>query len=199
MYSQNDEEKYILEYFKDKSEGRLLDIGAYDGKTFSNTLALLEKGWSGVLIEPSPSVFLKMVENTKHVKAQYVNCAIATESKLLEFFDSNGDAISSFVPSHVEKWKAGYNCNFTPYFIKTITPWELQTQFETVIDFINLDVEGLNLELFHELSKTKFVEHLKMICVEHDGHYEKMEQHPVFKNKGFKRIALNGENIILGR
>ncbi len=32
MYSQNQEEKFILEYFKDRPKGQVLDIGANDRK-----------------------------------------------------------------------------------------------------------------------------------------------------------------------
>ena len=35
MYSQNQEEHYIIDHFKDHAPGKFLDIGAYDGKTFS--------------------------------------------------------------------------------------------------------------------------------------------------------------------
>ena len=54
-YSQNGEQKIILEYFQDKYKGKVLDIGANDGITLSNSRALIEKGWDGVLIEPAPS------------------------------------------------------------------------------------------------------------------------------------------------
>lgn len=60
-YSQNGEQEAILKIFGE-SEGRFLDIGAYDGKTFSNTLALIERGWSGVLIEPSPNAFMALAD-----------------------------------------------------------------------------------------------------------------------------------------
>lgn len=39
MFSQNQEEKYTLEYFKN-FKGRFLDIGAADGVGLSNTRAL---------------------------------------------------------------------------------------------------------------------------------------------------------------
>ena len=54
LYSQNNEQTYILEAFAEKSDGRFLDIGAYDAKLLSNTRALYERGWSGVMVEPSP-------------------------------------------------------------------------------------------------------------------------------------------------
>ena len=43
MYSQNQEEQIILDYFNDVKVGHVLDIGANDGKTFSNSLALIER------------------------------------------------------------------------------------------------------------------------------------------------------------
>ena len=61
MYSQRDEEKYILEAFDGKTDGRFLDIGAWHPTVFSNTRALIEMGWSGVMIEPSPGPFLNIV------------------------------------------------------------------------------------------------------------------------------------------
>jgi FkbM family methyltransferase len=198
MYSQNNEEQFILEHFKNYPVGRLLDIGAYDGKTFSNSLALLEKGWTGVLVEPSPSVFLKLLENTKHVKVDLVNSAVSKDAEMLKFFDSNGDAISSFIPEHVEKWEKGYQCKFTPYYIKTIMLADIIHQFGVVYDFINLDVEGLNDVLFKEImSYVVLLQHTKMICVEHDGHHQMMEN--LAACYGFRKIAMNGENLILGR
>src|ERR1035437_6109979 len=52
-YSQNSEEDFILDFFKDYPKGQAIDIGAYDTFRFSNTRALYETGkWSGVLVEP---------------------------------------------------------------------------------------------------------------------------------------------------
>ena len=35
----------------------LVDVGAYDGRSLSNSLPFLELGWSGVLVEPLPQAF----------------------------------------------------------------------------------------------------------------------------------------------
>jgi hypothetical protein len=58
MYSQNHEDDIILMYFKSKvypleiakHEFTLLEIGANDGKTFSNSLRLIEAGFKAVLV-----------------------------------------------------------------------------------------------------------------------------------------------------
>lgn len=40
---------------------RFLEIGAWDPITFSNTRALVELGWRGVMIEPSPGPFIELL------------------------------------------------------------------------------------------------------------------------------------------
>ena len=62
MYSQNQEEQYILNHFKDK-QGTFLDLGAYDGKELSNTRALVEQGWAGCCVEPHPTICEQLEKN----------------------------------------------------------------------------------------------------------------------------------------
>ena len=53
-YSQAAEQPHILKAFEGRPPGRLLDIGAWNPFTFSHSRALIEMGWFGVLVEPSP-------------------------------------------------------------------------------------------------------------------------------------------------
>ena len=55
-YSQNGEQAHILHYLDTISlkTGRLVDLGAGDGRTMSNTRALLERGWTGDLYDGDP-------------------------------------------------------------------------------------------------------------------------------------------------
>lgn len=56
--SQLGQDKIVDEYFHGKRNGVFVDVGAYDGVTFSNTLMLgREGGWTGVCIEPLPDNF----------------------------------------------------------------------------------------------------------------------------------------------
>ena len=70
MYSQNKEEQVILDYFG-FLQGTFLDIGANDGVTFSNTKMLAERGWKGVLVEPSPKAYAKLKEIYRGVDGVY--------------------------------------------------------------------------------------------------------------------------------
>ncbi len=55
-YSQNGEEEHILHYLYaiGLKTGHLVDLGAGDGVTMSNTRALLERGWTGNLYDGDP-------------------------------------------------------------------------------------------------------------------------------------------------
>ncbi len=43
--------------FGRRSQGQFVEIGAYDGETFSNTCGLADLGWRGLYIEPMPASF----------------------------------------------------------------------------------------------------------------------------------------------
>jgi FkbM family methyltransferase len=197
MYSQNDEETTILEVFKNLPPGRFLDIGAYDGKTFSNTLRLVELGWRGVCIEPSPNSFdaLLRLHGGKD-QIELVNCAVGTGNSLIEFFDSGGDAVSSSDPAHVERWTRDGHVKFKKFWLQTVTIDQILHTFGTDFDFINLDVESLNWTIFKDLPFEKLTR-TKCICVEHDGHHEAMSK--IADSFNFTRCGFNGENVIFHR
>jgi len=69
-YSQYGEQDHILKAVVDcwiagvdpfPSHGTFLDIGSWHPTIFSNTRALIELGWSGVIIEPSPGPFINLM------------------------------------------------------------------------------------------------------------------------------------------
>ena len=68
MYSQHDEERFILKAVAGINEGRFLDIGAWNAKTFSNTRALYERGWSGGVMKTA-------FDNVPiHIPGEYMFC-----------------------------------------------------------------------------------------------------------------------------
>lgn len=196
MYSQNNEELFILEHFADRT-GRFLDIGAYDGKTFSNTLALVERDWSGVCIEPSPSVFIALLKlHGENPRIKLLNAAVTNMGGFFPFFDSGGDALSSTLESHAKKWTAGYGAKFARYEVFTVALDELFHQYGYDFEFINLDIEGCSFGMFQRLP-FKLLTKTTCICVEHDGNLNTALQ--LGSEHGFRMLTSNGENLILGR
>ena len=192
MYSQNNEEQFILQYFEGKQPGSFWDVGAFDGKTFSNTLALLERGWYGVAVEASPVNFVNLVNNTAaHAdRLTYVFGIVLdkVESALTAWYDSNGDALSSNDQAHVDKW--ANIVNFTKMHGAAFG-WRSLIPINPYPDFINVDVEGQSAAL----ALAMYREGLRpaMWCIEHDSRMEEITQAFV----EYRVLVCNGENIIM--
>ena len=99
MYSQNHEDDIILMYFKSKvypleiakHEFTLLEIGANDGKTFSNSLRLIEAGFKAVLVEPSPRAFqLLEKQHAGNESVTLHNFGFALFNGTQTFYESGG-------------------------------------------------------------------------------------------------------------
>lgn len=189
-YSQNNEQDYILAHFKGQT-GRFLDIGAYNGKTFSNTFALAEQGWGGVEIEPSPACFKSLMENLKPFpNVKLVNAAMSYNGAgLIEFADSGGDAVSTTSATHEQRWKS--YASFQHIYVNTINIREVIRVFGEHFDFISLDVEGTNVEILQTIPLS--VINPSLICIEHEDRFEEILTYC----KGYSEIHRNGENIIL--
>lgn len=198
MYSQNNEEKLILDLFGNVKHNkcRFLDIGAYDGRTISNTFRLAELGWSGVCVEPSPTAFTKLFEvYRKNLDISLVNSAISVDGGWTEFYLHDGGLSSSSL-SHVKFWRNKIGTEFVRVYLKTVSINELFSKFGINYEFINLDTEGTNWALFQSLP-WKLLNRTKVICVEHDNFIADMEK--LALQYGFKLVDQNYVNIILAR
>lgn len=212
MYSQNNEESIILNFFGNKV-ATFADFGSNDGQILSNTLALAEKGWSGILVEPSEEAFKRLVETYKNNELvnQFDdniiclrNCAVTgTYDGLIELFESSehigkGDVslLSTTIESETERWK-GTNTIFTPTTVKAkpVNKILLGSDFET-IDFFSIDVEGKELEIIAEINFDKY--QTKMICVEWNSK-AKEKYDEIILPFGFHLLHQNAENLIYVR
>ena len=208
MYSQNDEEKHILNKFSDKSDGVFLDIGAFDGRDLSNTLALAEKGWKGICVEGSSFSFSKLfAEHLRRDGVLLLNAIVtheevADKERIVKFWESPNSAASTINRQNYEKWKdriQGFgHGDFKEMFIPQVSLsevliWAKQTY--PIIDFVNIDVEGGSTDLAMKFNPDEFK--TTMMCIEHDGRYTELVVH--FAKWGFYPVSNNAENIILAR
>lgn len=192
MYSQNDEEKYILEFFGDRV-GRFIDIGACDGGFVSNTLALVERGWSGVLVEPSPYAFRGLVNrHGGNTKLSLVNCAIGFNVGLVNFRDSDSVlGYSTTETANYERWKTFAGLKYSIY-VPSLPVEYLLDRFPEPIDFLSIDTEGTSVELFLSFPLDRV--YPDMICVEHDGRINDCGEFA--KSNGYRELTRNPENVV---
>ncbi len=196
MYSQYKEEEIITKFFKGFT-GRFLDIGAYDGKTFSNTLKLAEQGWSGICLEPSPSVYPSLEKQFfNSTKIKTIQIALGSETKILDIYDSNGDAISTFVEEHKQLWEKNNKVQYKKVKVQMVKVDEFFSKFGCDFDFINIDAESMDYEIFKQLPFAKLTK-LKLICVEHNNKLDGFINLAVIK--GFIKKEVHFGNLFLVR
>jgi FkbM family methyltransferase len=193
--SQGDEERCILDYFKDTPHGRFLDCGAYNFNVFSNVRALADRGWGGVLVEPSPAACAGLLKDTAaYPNVTVVNAAVASEAGWHTFQDSGGDAVGTLSASHAELW--GGAVNYRPLNLWAVTVGQLLHRFPPPYAFVNLDVEGCNLAILERLP-IAWMGALS-VCVEHEGKVDKVRE--LCGEHGLTlELYRSGENIILGK
>jgi FkbM family methyltransferase len=189
VYTQNDEELYIIDALSGIQNGRFLDIGAHDGVTFSSTRKLWELGWSGVYVEPAPDVLPSLRKNAGD-NCEIIPVAIGTTNGKMEFFSSNGDMVGSLSPQHATMWSSAVN--FTKTVVDVITVDELEIRVGTQFDFVGIDVEGINLEVFNQFDWKRW--NPKCVCVEYETHKNHMIS--IMSKAGYRLVYKSSENLV---
>jgi FkbM family methyltransferase len=200
MYSQNQEEQIILNYFDNVKVGHVLDIGANDGKTFSNSLALIERGWMATLIEPHPVAFDLL--RKRHAGNSFVECykiAIADKTGTMKLSMNSphiaGDTglLSTLVESETDKWKGVVS--YDTISVPTYTFKDFQNGFKCdKFDFITIDAEGMDYAILSQIDLTAVG--CKMVCVEHNS-VELQKYIDYCERFGMSVKHVNPENLIM--
>ena len=88
--SQFVQDEIVAKLFNYKRNGFFIEAGAYDGKVYSNTLQLeLRYNWTGILVEPNPDNFVKLL--TKNRKSYAIETCLSISDKVEEVsFDAAG-------------------------------------------------------------------------------------------------------------
>jgi len=196
-YSQNDEQDVILKHF-DGRTGNFLDIGAYDGVTFSNTRALLELGWTGTLVEPNPFNSVKLIESVRQFGDKaHVACAAL----------GRGD--SPILPLRIDETKdRGWASTLVQNNPQVLAPHPVSVWIPVVnpyvlwflgpFHFISIDTEWMDTEILLECPDD--LPHCELICIEPRGPEEREEMKTLLHSKfNFACIHETKENILAYR
>lgn len=206
MYSQNNEDDLILSYFEGKKKC-LVEIGANDGKTLSNSLLLIENGWKAHLLEPNTMVYQKLadIHNDKN-EVCYYNFGIAEESGMKTFYESgellgHGDhsLVSSIDEKETNRWKGSVNFKESKASFFTwedfLKKFDLKRQD---FNFISIDAEGHDWIILQQIDLTKH--NCEVLCVEWNSLPQMAALFENYANcHGLFEIHRNAENIIFAR
>lgn len=170
-YSQHGEDYFIDKYNIINKESVILDIGANDGITFSNSRFFIEKyDSSAFLVEPTSKCLLKLNElYSNNDRVKIIPYAISEKNELTKINIGNLmdlptciNQVSTLIESERFYWERGRNVIYTEEIIESITPDELVKKINnTPIDLLSIDTEGYDYFILSELFvlgiKPKFI------------------------------------------
>jgi FkbM family methyltransferase len=196
MYSQRDEERYILDAFTDSEwwapdRPSVLDIGAWDAKEFSNSRALIERGSSAVLVEPSPRPLENLLrEYGTTANVQIVAACVGVSTDRWAELSVSADGVSTTEAANREQWKdaGGY---YGKLVVPNVTLANLLDRFGG-FDFVSIDTEGTSVDIALQLFATEMFP--RCVCVEHDGRL--VELGGAAAARGYKQVYVSTENAV---
>lgn len=197
-HSQNSEDVYVLNHFGDY-KGNLLEIGANEGVTFSNSKLLIENGWNAWLVEPGETYKQLYTLHKDNGRVHIYNIGIGDKNEVVKFYESGAHVpdgtdrglVSTLVAEQMERWK---DVEFTERFIKLETWKHFYNRIgNPKFDFISIDAEGYDLLILEQMDLDEIG--CKCLCVEWNSIQELAEKFVKYC-KGYKVAHANAENII---
>lgn len=165
-YSQHSEDEFISDFFKDTQNGFFVDIGANDGIKGSNTRALWERGWSGVMVEGSLPTFQALLKNYQNSeRIRLVWAAIGARTGVVTFYNHRTDHLCGWNSADAE-WINGMNASL---YEPTLTPAMTLSDvgLPIVIDFLSVDTEGWDFDVLSGMPVTM---NPRLVMAEIDKH-----------------------------
>ena len=146
-------------YLGERSDGLFVEVGAFDGITFSNSSCLAEAGWSGILIEPIPQFAERCRTRYRgNKRIQIVEAAVGAESSTVEIsvggpYTSTSDQVMKRYASL--EWSKEAVHGSTSLRVRQLTLDEILCAASLAgrpIDVLIVDVEGAETVVFQGFS-----------------------------------------------
>ena len=157
-FAQEGEDKLLLRYIGKKEKGFYIDIGAHHPIRFSNTYLFYLKGWKGINIDAMPGsmrIFQDLRPNDINLEIP-----ISNERELLKYHIFNETALNTFSEKEAEKMDGhGVYKIVKKVELETLPLSSVLDQYlprNTAIDFLSIDVEGLDFQVLKSNNWEKY-------------------------------------------
>ena len=204
-YSQHGEDSIIFNLLKElefNHPGTLLDIGANDGITYSNSRMFIETlGWGGILIEPTTNCAESL--NSLYFDNNNIdvfNVAIAEEDGETTIFlgslhNEGVNQVSTLNEVEKNYWERNRNVRYESEIVKTSTLKTIlsQSKFKS-FDIISIDTEGKDLEILKQVVENNLQP--LFIIFEYNDNNDVLRNADALLGNGYSKIHTNGINAI---
>jgi len=148
-----DENTFISQFFGKDFVGYFVDVGAHDGRSYSNTRPLWERGWRGLLIEPDPSTFKQLTDYYPcKDRLEFLNAAVCDKDGPVDFYkhaDPERTGWHSMDQDWIRTWEPGKSRKITVKGVRFAS-----LKLPPVIDFLSVDTEGYDATLLQGMPES---------------------------------------------
>lgn len=153
-YSQFGEDAVLGALFRSQVHGTYVDIGAYHPTLYSNTYALYTKGWQGLVIDPNTR--MTPLYRVFRPRDTFVSAAVGKEKGEGTYYAYADGAYNTLSKEQVAITSRRGIHPKREYMIPIQLLDTLVEECKaSQIDFMNIDIEGLDLEVLKAYSFSK--------------------------------------------
>lgn len=191
-YSQVGQDRFLHQrFFAGRRGGTFVDIGAYDGRTFSNSLFFEESlGWTGLCVEPLPSEFAKLAACRT---ATCVNGCVADYEGFGDLLDVDAEVdakmlsglVDNYDPRHLERIQRFEKSRSVIRVPVTTFSGLLDRHGIRRVDYCSIDTEGSELRILQSLDFDRF--EISVFSIENN--YRDSRIRDFMASKGYAFVA----------
>jgi len=175
----NNLNEIYLKYFGYPSSGYFVEVGAYDGESFSNTSCLSDQGWNGLYVEPIYEFYLRCLKRHDKNDVIVANVAIGLEEKEVKIYQ--GDTLTTLNEAQVGRYNEIDWSKHISFSETTCDQMRLDSLMEKLevpknFDILVVDVEGKESEVFKTFELDEW--NPKMLIVELEDEHESFQKYP---------------------
>jgi FkbM family methyltransferase len=129
-------------YFDGKSDGVFVEVGANDGKEWSNTWHLANSGWRGLYFEPVKALVDKCKEIHQKNNVAVINAAVGAEWGETKLYTGEGATTSAKVAQDNTFFYGNSPDKFTACPVVTLNKSLKENNIPVDFDLLVIDVDG---------------------------------------------------------
>ena len=181
------EQRLVELFFADLDEGYFIEVGANEPTKSSQTWHLERKGWRGVLVEPVPELCKELRRERPHSVVVEAACGAPEQRGSATLHVAEGLARST-----LDRNAVALNVNFTR--TETVAVKTLDDILEELkpprVDFVSIDVEGLQLDVLRGFDLQKY--HPRLLLVE--DHLHNLRTHRYLQRRRYRLVKRTARN-----
>lgn len=191
-YSQHNEDVILSSIFSGRSTGTALEVGGFDGITFSNTYFFEQKGWQTIIVEPMPEFVRKIRANRQ---ATLFECAAGSCQGKSVFTVAKGvEALSTLHPTGAQLKTMQHHGAILEQIEVPVRTLDdiLESAAVKKLDFVTIDVEGHEPEAIAGFTLSRWKPDI--VIVEDGSMGLDLNIRRIMRKKGYRRFMTTGCN-----